>query len=339
MGARGLDGVLVTDRRQVHALSGYWAREPFPAALLLRSDGSAYLSYAAGLPVEGLAATLIPTQLNRLGTLVDLTLNQAIAALEPMIRSLVQIGSDTLLPFSLPRAPIDARPLLAEARRRKCPEEVSLIRHAIVATEAAYAWAAREIRAGMSEWEMYASLLQVSTQSAGEPIGELGNDFQSGTPGGPARHRLMEQSELLPLDLSVVFRGYSSDLCRTFAVGRSPSAAQRQAHQRVMEVLAMIEQQLQPGVSCRDLYTMAAEMLQNYRGWRFPHHLGHGIGITAHQAPRLNPEFNDVLKEGDVFTLEPGLYGLELRGGVRLEQNYLVRAGGVERLSSFPLDL
>jgi Xaa-Pro aminopeptidase len=46
-----------------------------------------------------------------------------------------------------------------------------------------------------------------------------------------------------------------------------------------------------------------------------------------------------VFEEGDVFTAEPGLYGEELRAGIRLEENYVVTATGVEKLTSYPLEL
>ena len=53
----------------------------------------------------------------------------------------------------------------------------------------------------------------------------------------------------------------------------------------------------------------------------------------------MNPHWNDIFQVGDVFTAEPGLYAPELRAGIRLEQNYLVTETGIERLTSYPLDL
>ena len=67
--------------------------------------------------------------------------------------------------------------------------------------------------------------------------------------------------------------------------------------------------------------------------------VGVGIGLAPHEAPQLNPEFESVLEAGDVFTMEPGLYSKELNAGIRLEQNYLVTDAGLERLTSFPLEL
>jgi len=68
-------------------------------------------------------------------------------------------------------------------------------------------------------------------------------------------------------------------------------------------------------------------------------HLGHGIGLFPHEAPHLNPAWDDVLQEGEVIAVEPALYDPVLRTGLRLENDYLVTADGLELLSPFPLDL
>jgi Xaa-Pro aminopeptidase len=73
-------------------------------------------------------------------------------------------------------------------------------------------------------------------------------------------------------------------------------------------------------------------------GDRFGHGLGHGVGIDVHEAPRLSTESTDVLEAGNVVTIEPGIYVPGV-GGVRIEDLAVVRADGVELLTSFPKDL
>ena len=68
-------------------------------------------------------------------------------------------------------------------------------------------------------------------------------------------------------------------------------------------------------------------------------HLGHGIGLSVHEAPHLNPSWDDTLQEGEVIAVEPALYAPELRAGLRIENDYLVTSTGVECLSQFPLGL
>jgi Xaa-Pro aminopeptidase len=69
------------------------------------------------------------------------------------------------------------------------------------------------------------------------------------------------------------------------------------------------------------------------------HHLGHGFGLQPHEFPHLNPKWDDVLLEGEVFAAEPGVYGEDLNWGVRIENNYLVTRAGVQNLLNSPMGL
>jgi len=68
-------------------------------------------------------------------------------------------------------------------------------------------------------------------------------------------------------------------------------------------------------------------------GENFTHGLGHGIGLEIHEAPHLSPRSEDVLQEGDVITLEPGIY-FDGEGGMRVEDNYVITPQGAECISS-----
>ena len=331
---RGIRSVLIVGRRNVHYFSGHWARSILPSALLLRADGGALIA----LPGEATLETAeVVTYVGSLhATLIDDGQAAAIAAILEFVPSNERLGCDR--PLVSQPVEIVSDDLLA-MRRQKWPDEVALLGRAVRACEAAYAKAAEVIVPGLNELDLFAAVLSAATRSAGEPIGELGNDFRSGEGGGPPRDRAIFAGELLPLDLGVGVRGYTADLCRTFAVGRLPSQAQVDAHARVVEVLEEIQSMAGPGVSCRQLYDHASQRLKGVGDTTFGHHLGHGVGIAVHEAPRLNPNWNDTLETGDVFTVEPGLYGPSLNGGVRLEQMFHMTASGVERMSHFPLSL
>lgn len=233
----------------------------------------------------------------------------------------------------------DIEPALQRLRRRKHDDELALIRRAIECTDAMYSRAKEIIRPGVSELEVYSELHAAAVDAAGEALVALGNDFQCGTPGGAARPRCAEAGELYILDLGPCYRGYYADNCRTFAVNRQPTDAQHRAWEAIVAVLTQVESHIRPGVSCRETYEQAKAMLDEFDGASFPHHLGHGLGLFPHEAPHLNPHWDDCFEEGDVFTAEPGLYGPELHGGIRLEQNYRVTSDGVEGMTAFPLKL
>ena len=141
------------------------------------------------------------------------------------------------------------------------------------------------------------------------------------------------------LDLGVGFRGYHSDNARTLAVGGRPTEKQQRAWDAVAAVFPLVESTVRPGVSCRQLFETVQRQLEEYRPWVFNHHLGHGVGLAPQEGPHLNPRWDDTFAEGDFLAVEPGLYHEELRHGVRLEQNYLVTAVGVELLTEWPLGL
>jgi Xaa-Pro aminopeptidase len=233
----------------------------------------------------------------------------------------------------------DIEPELWKLRRAKDPDELAMIRRAVACSEAMYARAREIIEPGITELEVFNQLQSAAVEVAGEPITAQGNDYQCNSPGGPPRPRAAQAGELFILDLGPGYRGYWADNCRTFAVDGKPTDQQHQAWTAIVTALETVEATVRPGVSCKELYTQIQSMLDEERpGW-FSHHLGHGFGLFPHEGPHLNPHWDDVFAEGDVFTAEPGLYGPGLNAGIRLEQNYRVSADGIERLTSYPLDL
>lgn len=234
---------------------------------------------------------------------------------------------------------IDLEADLHQLRRRKDPDELALLRHAISATESMYARARDIIAPGITELTVYNELQAAAVSFLGEPPTATGNDYQCASPGGSPRARPAQAGELYILDLGPAYRGYFADNCRTFAVDAMPTDAQLAAHAAVTNVLEEIIRLVRPGVRCRDVFDHCKSLLDEQLPGSFTHHLGHGIGLYPHEAPHLNPSWDDTFQEGDVFTAEPGLYHETLRAGLRIEEDYLVTASGVEKLTSFPTSL
>jgi Xaa-Pro dipeptidase len=242
---------------------------------------------------------------------------------------------------------VDVDPDLLSLRRRKDPDELSVLRRAIAATGAMYEVARQRIRPGVSELEIFSALQAAAVDECGEMLTATGNDYACGVRGGPPRQRICQAGELYILDLGPAYRGYFSDNARTIAVDGRPTDAQLAAWRHVCEALALVERRARPGVRCRDIYEEVRQWLATAPFGSWSSHLGHGIGLFPHETPHLNPEWDDVLEDGDVIAVEPALYDAAgsagsnsaLRCGMRIENNYLVTAAGLEPLSPFPLDL
>lgn len=338
---QGLDAALITHPSFVVYLTGHWSKLILHSALLIPAEGASILATPSPAAANTYADVKTTFPGFRPTLIIDDQPSEAIKVVTTGLKPGQRIGvDDGSRPWLLREHHVESLlPTLIDMKRCKDADELAQLRRAIAGCEAAYARAREIVRPGLREIDMYAELHAAAVKALREPIGEFGNDFQSGALGGPPRDRAMRAGELMPLDMSVQAHGYWSDMCRTFCVGGKPSPRQREAQKLVMQAMAHVEATVKPGVSARRVYQDVFRMIDGRNGWTFPHHLGHGFGVFVHEGPRLNGAFDDAFREGDVFTCEPGAYGDDLRGGVRIEQNYLVTKKGVERLTSFPTEL
>lgn len=334
---------IVTQPEHVQWLAGLRFGPLFQTAAALTADGR--LTVAAPYGVEAATADeIVVFEAHWHATLRNDQRAAAMAALRTRLQHFppgrlgvefstfgrhLDIGSAALF---------DIEPALLRLRRRKDPDELAKIRQAIAATGRMYARAREIIQPGISELEVFSQLQAVAVETVGEMLTGVGNDYQCASAGGPPRRRPAAAGELYILDLGPAFRGYYADNCRTIAV-TWPDEAQQQAWGHIVQVFEHVERVARAGVSARQLFHDAAAILDRAPLGKFTHHLGHGVGLYPHEAPHLNPRWDDVLEPGDLLAVEPGLYAPELRAGIRLENNYLVTADGLELLSDFPLNL
>jgi Xaa-Pro dipeptidase len=165
----------------------------------------------------------------------------------------------------------------------------------------------------------------------------------SGGPNGANPHALpserkLQAGDLLVVDWGAAVGGYISDLTRTFAVGEV-EAEYRKIHRIVLEANAAGRQAGRAGAPCAAVDQAARDVIRRAGyGEYFTHRTGHGIGMEAHEEPYLRGDNVQLLEPGMVYTVEPGIY-LPGRNGVRIEDNVLITAGGVECLSDMPREL
>jgi Xaa-Pro aminopeptidase len=342
-----LDMVIVTQIEHVQWLAGPrypWVMSP---AAALSSDGRLTLCAPLKPSLEAAADEVVTYEAQKHSTLRN---DQRVASAAALLVALDgqtprRVGIE-FSSFSHHYAPlagerVDIEPTLYRLRRRKDADELARLRKAIAATGKMYEVARQIIEPGISEIEVFNRLQAAAVEVQGEMLTGTGNDYQCGARGGAPRNgRKAEAGELYILDLGPAFRGYFADNCRTIAVDKKPTDEQQTAWSHIMQVLDHVQATARPGKSCQELFHEAQVMLDKAPVGVFNHHLGHGIGLFPHEAPHLNPHWDDTFEVGDVFTAEPGLYDEQiLRAGIRLENDYLVTETGVELLSDFPLEL
>lgn len=343
-----LDLVIVQTIEHVQWLTG--ARYPWtmsPAAAL-RADGHLTL-VAPKKPVLDAAADEVvnyeaqwhSTLRNDQRQASSVELLKALSDKTGLKRIGVEFSCFTSHLAALPGERIDIEPTLYRLRRRKDPDELAQIRNAIAGTKKMYELARQIIEPGITEIEVFNRLQSAAVEEFGEMMTGTGNDYQCGARGGaPRNNRKAADGELYILDLGPAFRGYFSDNSRTIAVNRKPTAEQQTAWTHVMRVFQHVEATAKPGKNCKQLFDEAQAILNESPVGVFNHHLGHGIGLFPHEAPHLNPHWNDAFEVGDVFTAEPGLYDEKtLRAGMRIENDFVITEKGVENLCPFPMEL
>lgn len=224
---------------------------------------------------------------------------------------------------------------LRELRRQKEPDEIALLIECMQATDAGHARAREIIEPGISEMDVYREVQSAALKAAGRP-GLVYGDFRAvnaKTPkqGGLPTQHVLEDGEMYILDYSVVLDGYRSDFTNTYAVGSVHD--QQELIFRLCEAALQVgEDFLKAGVAAKEVYATVSKPLEEAGYGALVHHAGHGIGLAHPEPPILVPESEDVLKAGDVVTLEPGLY-VEGIGGVRIENNYLITETGCQKLN------
>jgi Xaa-Pro aminopeptidase len=343
-----LDLVVLQHIEHVQWLTG--ARYPWtmsPAAALM-SDGHVTLVAPKKPVLEAAADDVVTYEAQWHSTLRNdqraassIELRKALAGKAPIRRLGVEFSCFTSHLAALSDDRVDIEPTLYRLRRRKDPDELARIRKAIAGTQKMYELARQIIEPGITEIDVFNRLQSAAVEEFGEPMTGTGNDYQCGARGGaPRNNRQAANGELYILDLGPAFRGYFSDNSRTFAVNRKPTDEQQTAWTHVMKVFQHVEKTAKAGKNCQELFHETQAILDQAPVGIFNHHLGHGIGLFPHEAPHLNPHWNDTFEVGDVFTCEPGLYDEKiLRAGMRIENDYVVRETGIENLSPFPMEL
>lgn len=345
MGELGLDLVVLTRGESINWLTGVYLGPLFEPSAAIRADGHVHLV----LPVRKIdtpstADVVAGYEAKWHSTMRNDQREASLAALaETVGRGDTRVGGEySMFPaYFDPQHQFewaDIEPTMFRLRRKKHADELAMLEFANRANQAMYRRAREILQPGINELDLYSELQAVAVRELDEPLTYFGQDFRAAARGGAPRNREAQAGELAILDLGVGYRGYYSDNARTLAVDGEPTDAQQAAHAKLAEVFELVESEVRPGVSCKHVFQQVQDFLDAAELGTFNHHLGHGVGLAPHEGPHLNSHWDDTFAEGDFFTAEPGLYADELRAGIRLEQNYVVTANGVELVTDWPLE-
>lgn len=348
MAARQLDAVVIASGEHLEYLTGHrWDVRFSPAAVLLASGRLLLVCPDKG--VERAAADDLRTYEAKWRSTLRNDQREACAAVVgdwlATVGPLRRVGVEfSACPPHLTRLlgeaeSLDIEPDLLAMRRRKDPDELALLRTAIVSAGEMVRVAREIVQPGVSELEVFSALQTAAVASCGEMLTGTGNDYACGVRGGPPRPKPCVGGDLYILDLGPAYRGYFADISRVIAVDGRPTDLQYAAWRHVCAALELVERIARPGTRCREIYAEVQAWLGDAPVGSWSSHLGHGIGLAVHEGPHLNPHWDDVLQVGDVIAVEPALYAPELSAGLRIENDYLVTPDGLELLSRIPLEL
>ena len=147
--------------------------------------------------------------------------------------------------------------------------------------------------------------------------------------------RRLKNGDLALLELGVVADGYWADRTRVRVAGK-PSSEQVRVFDTVRQAQESAIAAIRPGVACGEVDEAARLVIRSAGyGEHFPHITGHGVGFGYHESsPKLLPGSTDLLEEGMLTSVEPGVYFTPV-GGIRIEDDVLVTADGAEVLGPF----
>lgn len=223
----------------------------------------------------------------------------------------------------------------------KDASEIASLRAAIAISEKIFPKVLDLVKPGVTETEIAAKItywhrVYGSEGDAFEPI--VASGVRGALPHAHATDKKIRKGELVTIDFGCRVNGYCSDITRTVAVG-TPSPRLRRMYDAVLRSEIAALAMMKAGVANRAVDAEARRVLKGYGLHKaFIHALGHGVGLQIHEPLRLGPLSTETLHEGNVVTVEPGVY-LGGVGGVRIEDDVVVRPHGIDMLTSLPKEL
>jgi len=237
---------------------------------------------------------------------------------------------------------ISAEEALSNLRIQKGAQELNLMRKAADIAQRALQAALPQVKIGITEAELASELTLKLLRHGSDPVFTFPPIISFGpntaNPHSFPSERKLAAGDLLLFDWGATYQGYASDITRTFAIGKVETEL-AQIAQIVKQANAAARALAAPGVAAGDIDLAARQVIEQAGyGKFFTHRTGHGLGMEIHEPPYIRSGSSFLLQPGMTFTIEPGIY-LPGRGGVRVEDDCVITADGMETLTSLPREL
>ncbi|MHC4759005.1 MAG: M24 family metallopeptidase, partial [Planctomycetota bacterium] len=219
-------------------------------------------------------------------------------------------------------------------REIKVAEEVKVMRAAGRTAMKALRQALKYAKAGVSENEL-AGRLDLEIRKLGAVI-SFDTIVAFGANGSRPHHqpgkKKLKKNDTILIDFGAKYKSYCSDITRCFVKG-GPGEFYKKVYNAVRESQAAAIKKVKAGVSMREVDSAARDVIAGYGLPVYGHGTGHGLGMEVHEEPYVTDKSRGKLKEGQVITIEPGVY-IPGKIGVRIEDDVLVTKEGCRLLTS-----
>lgn len=338
-----IDGLLVTDSRNIRYLTGF---------NLMSGDGCLLVTpdYAILITDDRYKTALKEFDSDEVEAVITRDYYGSVAKLAKHLPVPV-LGFEGTLPYQIydvldDLLESDLVPLnnvVEGLRRQKEPDELTAIKKAASLQSAAYKWLLKWVKPGMREREV-ANRLDAWMREHGAERASFNTIVASGPnsakPHWTAGERQLQEHDPVTLDFGYFVNGYTADMTRTFFIGK-PTDQLTKVYNLVNQARQAVIEQIRPGAR-GDQLDRAGRSLIEHQGFGdyFQHGMGHGIGLAIHELPAsYGPTTKHVhLKTNEVVTVEPGIYIPDV-GGVRIEDDVVVTANGCEKLTTASTEL
>lgn len=223
-------------------------------------------------------------------------------------------------------------------RRCKDDMEIETIQNAVRCAEEALEEIKPYIKPGISEKELSLKLYESMAKKSGivtdEFVIQILAGKRSANPHGISGDYVFKKGDNVTVDFGAYYNYYWSDMTRTFFI-EEVNPEMKKIYETVLEANKRALASVREGKLAKEIDAIARDYIteQGY-GEYFIHRTGHGLGLDIHEAPYIHDSNEEVLKEGMIFTVEPGIYIPDL-GGVRIEDDVLVTKDGYKIFNTY----